>query len=174
MSTAHKIVALVLLGLFVLPITVLAKRTPAPVVEPIVHKDIRYTVPNDTGTKGYVVASDAATGKQLWEKTIFRKCICPCVEHDVQWIFIKQMRLNAGRLILVDERNRTYSLDLKTRSVKKLKQKDLSQAWPNQPLQASAAAQPPRRAVDRLWNLAHHHCTQRSAPAAVADLSRSP
>ena len=72
MSTAHKIVALVLLGLFVLPITVLAKRKPAPVVEPIVHKDIRYTVPNDTGTKGYVVASDAATGKQLWEKTVFR------------------------------------------------------------------------------------------------------
>ena len=141
MSAAHKMVALVFLGLFVLPITVLAKRTPAPVVEPIVHKDIRYTVPNDTGTKGYVVASDAATGKQLWEKTIFRKCICPCVEHDVQWIFIKQMRLNAGRLILVDERNRTYSLDLKTRSVKKLKQNELSQAWPNQPLQARAAAQ---------------------------------
>ena len=127
--------------MFVLPITVLAKRTPAPVVEPIVNKDIRYTVHNDTGTKGYVVASDAATGKQLWEKTIFRKCICPCVEHDVQWIFIKQMRLNAGRLILVDERNRTYSLDLKTRSVKKLKQNELSQAWPNQPLQARAAAQ---------------------------------
>ena len=94
---------------------------PAPVVEPIVHQGVCYTVPNDKGTKGYVVASDAGTGKQLWKKTIFRKWICPCLEHDVQWVFIKRMRLDAERLILLDERGRTYALDLRTRAVKRLK-----------------------------------------------------
>ncbi len=117
----RKILALALLTWLALPTAVLAKRTPAPVIDPIVHEGVRYTVPNDKGTKGYVVASDASTGKQLWKKTIFRKCICPFVEHDVQWVFLKQMRLDAGRLILVDERGRTYSLDLKTHSVKRLK-----------------------------------------------------
>ncbi len=121
MSAMRKILALALLAWFALPLAGLAKRMPAPVVEPIVHQGVRYAVPNDKGTKGYVVASDADTGKQLWKKTIFRKWICPCLEHDVQWVFIKQMRLDAGRLVLVDERDRTYALDLRTRSVRRLK-----------------------------------------------------
>lgn len=121
MTAAQKIAVLVLIGMFVLPLAVLAKRIPAPVIEPVVQKDVRYTVPNDKGTKGYVVAWDDTTGKQLWKKTIFRKWICPLLEHDVQWVFIKQMRLDGERLIFVTEREKTYSLDLKTRRVKKLK-----------------------------------------------------
>ncbi len=130
MNAAHKIVPLVLIGLFALPAVVLAKRTPVPVVKPIVHNGVRYTVPNDKGTKGYVVAWDAATGKQLWKKTIFRKCICPFLEHDVQWVFIKQMRLEDGRLVIVNERDKIYSLDLKTRKVKKLKDQTGAQTGP--------------------------------------------
>ena len=120
MSATQKVVALVLIGLFVLPLAVLAKRIPAPVVEPVVHKGVRYMVPNDKGTNGYVVARDASTGKLLWKKTIFRKWICPLLEHDVQWVFIMQMRLDGERLIFVSERDKIYSLDLKTRRVKKL------------------------------------------------------
>ena len=121
MLPVPKVATLVLAASLVLPVTVLAKRIPAPVIEPIVHEGIRYTVPNDRGTVGYVVASDVATGKELWKKTIFRKCLCPCLEHDVQWVFIKEMRLDGQRLLLVTERDRVYSLDLKTRKVKKLK-----------------------------------------------------
>ncbi len=121
MTATRKIAALVLVGLFVPQLAVLAKRLPAPVIEPIIHEGVRYTVPNDKGTVGYVVASDAATGKQLWKKTLFRTCICPLLEHDVQWVFIKQMRLEGERLIFVNERGKAYALDLKTRKVKKLK-----------------------------------------------------
>ena len=113
---------LMLVAAFALPIAAFAKRIPAPVIEPVVHKGVRYTVPNDKGTVGYAVAWDIATGKQLWKKTIFRKCICPFFEHDVQWVFIKQMRLDGERLIFVSERNKSYALDLKTRKVKTLKQ----------------------------------------------------
>jgi hypothetical protein len=104
-----------------LPLTLHAKRTAAPRVEPIVHAGINYSVPNDRGTVGYVVASDALTGKELWKKTVFRKPICPVVEHCVQWVFIKEMRLEGEKLILVAERGKRYSLDLNTRRVKKLR-----------------------------------------------------
>ena len=131
MNSGRKIATLFLIALFALPAAVLAKRIPAPVVEPIVHDGARYTAPNDKGTKGYVVAWDAATGKQLWKKTIFRKCICPFLEHDVQWVFIKQMRLEEGRLVIVNERDKAYSLDLKTRRVKQLKDHTGSRGGPN-------------------------------------------
>lgn len=131
MSAAQKFAALVLIGLFVLPLAALAKRMPAPAVEPVVHEGVRYTVPNDKGTVGYVVAWDAATGKQLWKKTIFRNWICPLFEHDVQWIFIKQMRLDGERLVFVDEKGKSYSLDLKTRRVKKMKEQTRAQEGPN-------------------------------------------
>lgn len=110
-----------LIGLTLLPEAAFAKRTPAPRLPPIVHNGVRYNVPNDRGTVGYVVASDFATGKQLWKRTVFRKCICPLLEQDVQWVFIKEMRLEGERLILVDERGRTYALDLSTRKVQRLK-----------------------------------------------------
>lgn len=133
MSSDQKIATLFLIALCAFPAAVLAKRIPAPVVEPIVHNGVRYTVPNDKGTKGYVVAWDAATGKKLWKTTIFRKCICPFLEHDVQWVFIRQMRLEEGRLLIVSERVKAYSLDLKTRRVKKVKDQTRWQRRPNKP-----------------------------------------
>lgn len=119
--TLRALAALALAVSLALPMTVQAKRIPAPVIEPVVQAGVRYAVPNDRGTVGYVVASDVATGKELWKKTIFRKCICPCLEHDVQWVFIKEMRLDGQRLLLVTERDKVYALDLKTRKVRKLK-----------------------------------------------------
>ena len=121
MTAAGRVVALALAGLFMLPLAALAKRKPAPVIPPVVHEGVRYTVPNDKGTVGYVVARDVATGKELWRKTIFRKRIFPLIEHDFQWVFLKNMRREGERLIFTDEREKTYSLDLKTRKVKKLK-----------------------------------------------------
>ena len=139
MNPLYVVRVLVFIGLFMVPAVVLAKRIPAPVVAPIVYQGVRYTVPNDKGTKAYVVASDAITGKELWKETIFRKCICPCVEHDVQWVFIKQMRLDGERLIFVSERGKSYSLDLETRKVKKLKSETRTQVRPNLPPAASSA-----------------------------------
>ena len=131
MSATRRFIRLVLLAALVLPVAAFAKRVPAPVIEPVVHEGVRYTVPNDRGTVGYVVAWDVATGKQLWKKTILRKCICPFFEHDVQWVFIRQMRLDGERLIFVSERDKSYALDLKTRRVKKLKQQRRANRGPN-------------------------------------------
>ena len=115
--------AMILLGLLLVPVSAIAKRAPAPTVEPVVYQGVKYVVPNDKGTRGYVEAWDTATGKRLWEKTVFRTCICPLVEHDVQWVFTKRVWREGGRLILVSERNKTYALDLKTRKVRKIQPK---------------------------------------------------
>ncbi len=118
----RRLALLLLLALIGLPVPTLAKRTPAPVIEPLFYQGVRYVVPNDKGTVGYVEAWDTATGKKLWKKTIFRKCVIPLLEPDVQWVFIKRMWRDHDRLILVDERKRTYALDLKTRKVRRLNQ----------------------------------------------------
>lgn len=141
-----------------------AKRIPAPVIEPVIHEGVRYTVPNDRGTVGYVVAWDVATGKQLWKKTIFRKCICPFFEHDVQWVFIRQMRRDGERLIFVSERDKSYALDLKTRRVQKLRRQRRGKRGPNKvgranrrpafPFNAGGSSRTPR-ALD-------HSCRWRS------------
>jgi hypothetical protein len=114
-----RVLCLLTAGLL-LPISAQAKRTPAPVIPPIIHEGIRYTVPNDKGTVGYVVAWDSATGKQLWKKTLFRKLLIPLLEPDVQWVFVRTMRLEDKHLLFLDERNKRYSLDLKTRKAKRL------------------------------------------------------
>ena len=142
-----KLATLMLAASLLLPVTALAKRIPAPIVEPVVHEGIRYTVPNDRGTVGYVVAWDVATGKQVWKKTIFRKCLCPCLEHDVQWVFIRQMRLDGQRLLLVTERDKVYSLDLKTRKVRRLKGQTRAEQRPT----ADAAGAGQQQCTGRSW-----------------------
>ena len=99
-----------------------AKRTRAPKVEPVVHEGVRYIAPNDDGRRAYVQAWDTKTNKMVWEVTIFRNLINPLKEEDVQWLFIKGMFVDDGKLIVIAEGNRVYSLDLKTRAVKRLKQ----------------------------------------------------
>ena len=93
----------------------LAKRTPPPKVPPISQGAIRFSVPNDDGRRAYVQARNVKSGKLLWEVTVFRNAIDPKLEEDVQWVFIKKLSIAAGNLVLVDERDRAYCLDLKFR-----------------------------------------------------------
>ena len=43
------------------------------------------------------------------------------MEVDVQWVFIKTLKVLKSELIVVDERGRAYSVNTKTRAVKSLK-----------------------------------------------------
>lgn len=49
-------IATLLLSVLMLPSLALAKRIPAPKVEPVVHEGVRYVAPNDKGTDGYIEA----------------------------------------------------------------------------------------------------------------------
>ena len=114
------ITTLVLLVAF-MPIIAYAKRKAPPKVKPFIFEGVRYVVPNDDGRRAYVQAWDTTTNKMLWEATIFRNFIVPLAEEDVQHVYIKKMSISDGKLILVAEDERVYSLDMQTRAVRKLK-----------------------------------------------------
>jgi hypothetical protein len=94
-----------------------AKRRPPTKVDPVVIEGIRYIAPNHDPYRGYVEAWDVQTNQKLWEVTIFRNRIDPNLEEDVQHVFIKSLTPDHGKLLVGNEKNRSYTLDLKTRAV---------------------------------------------------------
>lgn len=97
-----------------------AKRSGPAKVEPIIHEGVRYEAPNENGRRAIIRASDAKTGKQLWEKEIFTVTIKPDLEQDVQWVFIKRLSIEQQKLIIVATNGKSYALNLDTREVLKL------------------------------------------------------
>jgi hypothetical protein len=73
--------------------------------------------PNDDGRRARVEAWDVKTGGKLWDLTVFTNPIDPALEEDVQWDFIKSMRIADGRLVVTSEQGKTSRVDLKTRKV---------------------------------------------------------
>jgi len=128
---------LVLLAVFA-PAIAHAKRKAPPKVQPVIYEGVRYTAPNDDGRRAYVQAWDARTNKMLWELTVFRNVIIPLLEEDVQHVYIKSMSIQDGKLVLVAEDGRAYSVGLNTRAVKRLKQAPPEKAQANESLQRTA------------------------------------
>jgi hypothetical protein len=100
-----------------LPSLVLAKRLAPARVEPVIYQGVRYIAPNDDGRRGYIEARDVQTNKKLWDLTIFTNRIDPTLEEDVQWVFIKALNIRDGALVVTSERDKTYRVDLKTKTV---------------------------------------------------------
>ena len=107
----------VLLWTLLLPLLASAKRIPPEPVNPLVYEGTRYVAPNDDRRRGYIEARDVGTNKKLWELTIFTNAIDPNLEQDVQWVFIKALNIQDGRLMLTTERGKTYQVDLKTKAI---------------------------------------------------------
>jgi hypothetical protein len=136
-SMRHLITLSVLLAVFA-PAIVHAKRKAPPKVQRVVHEGVRYTAPNDDGRRAYVQAWDAASNKMLWEVTIFRNVVTPLLEEDVQHVYIKSMSIQDGNLVLLAEDGRAYSVGLKTRTVKTVKQAPREKTRANESLQRTA------------------------------------
>src|SRR6188472_3670666 len=102
---------LVFLAIALIPCLAPAKRAAPPRVEPVIHDGIRYIAPNDDGRRAYIEAWDVQTNKKLWELTVFTNRIDPKLEEDVQWVFIKALRIRDGALIVTTERDQTLRID---------------------------------------------------------------
>jgi len=111
---------LVLLGMIV-PGIAYGKRGAPPKIAPVIYEGIRYEAPNDDGRRAYVQARDSTTNKLLWEVTVFQNHINPLMEEDVQHVYIKEMKIREGKLMLIAENSHAFSLDLKTHEIRKLK-----------------------------------------------------
>jgi hypothetical protein len=97
-----------------------AKRGAPAEVKPVVLEGIEYRAPHstiDSNKMGVVEAWDKATGKMLWEKKVYTVALDADLEEDVQHVFITKLEIDAGKLIVTNERKDRYSIDLKTQKV---------------------------------------------------------
>jgi hypothetical protein len=83
----------------------------------VVYERIRYVAPNDDGRRGYIEAWDVQTNRKLWDLTVFTNRIDPKLEEDIQSVFISELSLRNGALIVKSERGTTYQVDLKTKAI---------------------------------------------------------
>ncbi len=109
--------AVILLLTLLLPQLAPAKRRPPVKLDPVIYEGIRYVAPNDDGRRGYVEAWNVGTNKKLWELTLFTNRIDPNLEEDVQWVFIKALNIQDGRLMVTSESGKTYQVDVNTKAI---------------------------------------------------------
>lgn len=65
------------------------------------------------------MATDIATGKQLWRVKVFHTHIKPWIEEDVQWVFISDLKLVKNSLFVRGGKERCYTVDVKTHAIGK-------------------------------------------------------
>jgi len=108
---------LIVFAMLALPCLASAKRATPPKIEPVIYQGIRYVTPNDDGRRAYVEAWDVQANKKLWDLTVFTNHIDPKLEEDVQWVFVNNLSVRNGTLLVTSERGNTYQIDLKTKMI---------------------------------------------------------
>jgi hypothetical protein len=102
-----------------------AKRAAPKEVAPVVYEGIRYSAPHWVRANGkriaggYIEAFNAKTNKKLWRIKVYEIRNSPELEKDVQNVFITSMVIEKNQLVVVNERDERYEIDLKTRKVSK-------------------------------------------------------
>jgi hypothetical protein len=102
----------------------LAKRMPPKPVTPAVHEGVKYVALLENGREGKVEALDEKSGKKLWDVTVYTVKIIPDLEEDVQWVFITDLAVKDGKLLVTNEKNAQYAVDLKTKKVEPVKKSE--------------------------------------------------
>ncbi|MAE53104.1 MAG: hypothetical protein CMI20_03215 [Opitutae bacterium] len=99
------------------------RRVPAKVL-PVKVGDIEFSAPHLNGTQkqmGFIEARDLKSGKIIWSRQIYTVKYDPDLEGDVQDVFIKSITVEGNYLIITNERNSKYQLDLNSLGVKVIK-----------------------------------------------------
>jgi hypothetical protein len=101
-----------------------ADRLPPPDVAPVEHDGVRYAQAADghavglDQVGGVLVATDIASGKQLWALAVYANPIDAKLEADVQWVFFRAMDFGAdGHLHVVNEAGKKFVVDVAKRTV---------------------------------------------------------
>ena len=101
-----------------------AKRGAPAEVLPVTVGNIEYSAPHRNGTHrkmGLLEARDLKSGKLIWSRQIYAVKYDPDLEGDVQDVFIKSLTAEGNHLIITNERNSKYQLDLNSLEVKVIK-----------------------------------------------------
>jgi hypothetical protein len=105
-----------------------AKREVPAEVPAIIYGGVIYSVPHfgfENGSKqngGFVKATNEKSSDVMWVKRIYKIWYNPFKEQDVQDIFVTSMQISSDNthLVITNERNETYSLNVGTQKVKRL------------------------------------------------------
>lgn len=92
-----------------------AKRTAPNPVQPVVAKGVRYSANHDS--MGFIFATDLQTGDMLWRRQIYVVKANPKIESDIQDCYITEIKLESGNLLIKNESNYIYRLNLDTLEV---------------------------------------------------------
>ena len=98
-----------------------AKRGVPAEVLPVTVGNIEYSAPHRNGTQkqmGFIEARDLKSGKIIWSRQIYAVKYDPDLEGDIQDVFIKRITVEGNSLIITNERNSKYQLDLNSLEVK--------------------------------------------------------
>jgi hypothetical protein len=79
-------------------------------VIPVSYLGVKYSA--RVARMGYVEAYDEKTGLKLWEKKVYDVKIDPYVEEDVQWVFIKELKIENQQLIVTNTNDEVYSITI--------------------------------------------------------------
>jgi hypothetical protein len=112
--------AILMLGLSLLLTSIaFAKRSPPENIPPLRSGDFEFRVPH--GQMGSVEAWNVKQEELLWRRQIYVVKYTVGLERDVQDVFIKSLDLKDNTLLVKNERNSVYQLDLETLDVKVIK-----------------------------------------------------
>jgi len=100
-------------------------------IRPIIHENIKYVVDHSkshTHEGGWVKALDAKTGKLLWEKQIYKdksSLNSKIIVLSNGGTYITSTYLRGDFLIIINEKEEIYSIDLKTKVVEKIEKDNI-------------------------------------------------
>lgn len=87
-------------------------------IQPVIYKDLKIVAENSSpDNMGIIQAFNVNTNTIIWSKKVYKVKINPHVEDDTQWIFIKKMKIQNDKLIVINEKDKEYTLDANTGKV---------------------------------------------------------
>lgn len=93
----------------------LAKRSPPAKVAPVKSGEVEYRVPHDK--MGCVEAWDIRSDQLIWRKQVYVVRFDLELERDVQDVFITSVEVQKGKLLVKNERESAYHVELETLQV---------------------------------------------------------
>ena len=115
-----RLIAMVAALVVCLPLISFGKRAAPKAVEPALTQSLRIVAPLDDGRVARIQVFDRADGRLLWSLMVFENKMQPGLEEDVQWRFIKSLKVTGDSLEVVAEDGASYRVNLTTRQVEPL------------------------------------------------------
>lgn len=113
-----KKIAFVLCLMLAVLTTACADRIAPKEVPPLEKNGITYKVPHFGGLMGSIEAYDTKTNQPIWCKQIYVVKYNPYLESDVQDCFITSIEIKDDKMIVKNEKQFEYELDLSSLEVK--------------------------------------------------------